>query len=212
MAAAVAGFLEGLKRAFARGKLDFHGVLAHLAAIDWFEQLIDQAVRQDWVVYAKRAFGGPESVRKYLARYTHRVAISNGRLVALRNGRVTFRWKDYAQNGRQRTMTLAAMEFIRRFLLHVLPGGFMKIRHHGFLANRCRAAKRQLCCRLLNVSTAPPLPDEGRAGLPPDAEREPALHLCPHCREGRLRIVAQLLPQLCARRINERAPSYFDSS
>ena len=108
---------------------------------DPFERLLDQAVRHDWVVYAKPPFGGPDTVLKYLARYTHRVAICNHRLVALRDGRVTFRWKDYAAGrAASKTMTLAADEFIRRFLLHVLPGGFVQIRHYGFLANRCRAA------------------------------------------------------------------------
>jgi hypothetical protein len=133
-------FVHGLKQAAARGELVFHGRLAELAQADHFERLLDRVVRHDWVVYAKRPFGGPKQVLKYLARYTHRVAISNRRLVALRDGQVMFRWKDYARGSRQRRMTLSAVEFIRRFLRHVLPGGFMKIRHYGFLANRARTA------------------------------------------------------------------------
>lgn len=140
-------FLAGLKRAAAGGRLTPPAAAS-------LERLLDQVVRHDWVVYAKRPFGGPKQVLKYLARYTHRVAISNRRLVSLCEGRVTFRWKDYAYGGRSRLMTLTAVEFIRRFLLHILPTGFMKIRHYGFLANRFRAAKRELCRRLLHVPTA----------------------------------------------------------
>ena len=103
----------------------------------------------EWVVYAKRPFGGPEQVLKYLARYTHRVAISNRRLLSMEDGRVTFEWKDYAAGNQTKTMTLEAVEFIRRFLLHVLPSGFVHIRHFGFLANRKRKEKLALCRSLL---------------------------------------------------------------
>src|SRR4051812_41688015 len=103
------------------------------------------------MVYAKRPFGGPEQVLKYLARYTHRVAISNRRLLAMEDGRVTFEWKDYAAGNQAKTMTLDAVEFIRRFLLHVLPSGFVHIRHFGFLANRKRKEKLALCRSLLGA-------------------------------------------------------------
>jgi hypothetical protein len=187
--------------------------LAKPAQPDHFERLPDHAVRHDWVVYAKRPFGGPQQVLKYLARYTHRVAISNRRLLALRHGQVTFRWKDYVRSGRQSQMTLAAVEFIRRFLLHVLPGGFMKIRHYGFLANRARTTKRELCPRLLGVPAAPDPPPvdphvEGEAARYAD---ETGLRLCPHCRAGRLRIVQHLPPQLEQRRRAQR-PAYQDTS
>lgn len=133
---------------------------------------------------------------KYLARYTHRVAISNRRLVALRDGRVTFRWKDYAHGSRLRCMTLAAVEFIRRFLLHVLPTGFMKIRHYGFMANRFRAAKREQCRRLLHVPTAAKdddvTPITGEAL--PQGDVESRAPRCPHCGEGRLHVILELLP------------------
>lgn len=182
-------FIAGLKRAAVGGRLTPPAAAS-------LERLLDQVVRHDWVVYAKRPFGGPKQVLKYLARYTHRVAISNRRLVSLREGRVTFRWKDYAHGGRSRLMTLAAVEFIRRFLLHVLPTGFMKIRHYGFLANRFRAAKRELCRRLLHVPTAT-IDDRTTSitgDMLPPGEAEPRAPRCPHCGEGRLHVVLELLP------------------
>jgi hypothetical protein len=130
-------FLEQTRRAFARGELSFQGPLACLEDPDAFASRLKATYATDWVVYAKPPFGGPTQVLRYLARYTHRVAISNRRLVSLQNGRVKFRWKDYAHGNRCRTMTLEATEFIRRFLLHVLPKGFMRIRSSGLLANPC---------------------------------------------------------------------------
>ena len=121
-------FLAGLRRAYQRKKLTCSG----------FRSLAHTLFRQDWVVYAKAAFGGPEAVLRYLGRYTHRVAISNHRLVAFDGERVTFRWKDYAHGNQQRLMTLLATEFLRRYLQHVLPRGFVRIRHYGYLANACR--------------------------------------------------------------------------
>jgi hypothetical protein len=206
-------FVAGLKRAFAQGELEFHGALADLAAADRFEGLVDQVVLRDWVVFAKRPFGGPKQVLKYLARYTHRVAIANRRLVSLREGRVTFRWKDYAQAGRQRKMTLAATEFIRRFLLHVLPRGFMKIRHYGFMANRERTAKRELCRRLLNMPPAPAAPpDDGSPSESTESPEAETLRPCPHCREGRLRIVERFPSQLRGSRTRCIVPAYQDTS
>jgi hypothetical protein len=182
-------FIAGLKRAAVGGRLTPPATAS-------LERLLAQVVRHDWVVYAKQPFGGPKQVLKYLARYTHRVAISNRRLIALRDGRVTFRWKDYARGGRSRLMTLAAVEFIRRFLLHVLPTGFMKIRHYGFLANRFRAAKREQCRRLLHVPTA--TSEEGTTSPTgetlPQGDEEPSAPRCPHCDEGRLHVVLELLP------------------
>ena len=127
--------------AFARGELRF--------AADQFEQALSAAAHTDWVVYAKPPFGGPEQVLKYLARYTHRVAISNARLLDFKDGMVRFRYKDYAHGNRKRVMTLSALEFVRRLLLHVLPTGFMRIRHYGILANRHRHEKLALCRQLL---------------------------------------------------------------
>ena len=206
-------FVTGLKQAFVEKELAFHGNLAELAAPARFAGLLDQVVRRDWVVFAKRPFGGPRQVLKYLARYTHRVAIANRRLVALRQGRVTFRWKDYAHGGRQRCMTLAATEFIRRFLLHVLPHGFMKIRHYGFLANRARQAKGDLCRRLLNMPSTPtPAPEDVRPNQPVETTDAEPLRRCPHCREGRLQIILRLPSLLRGARTSATVPAYQDSS
>jgi len=132
-------FLEKLAAAFEAGKLGFFGTLAGLADPAMFARLMATLRRREWVVYAKRPFASPEAVLAYLGRYTHRVAIANSRLVALAGDQVSFRWRDYRHHNRNKVMTLAAEEFIRRFLLHALPDGFHRIRHYGFLANRQRA-------------------------------------------------------------------------
>ena len=192
-------FIHGLKRARVRGEFKFHGDLAELAREEEFERLLDQVVTQDWVVYAQPPFGGPKHVLKYLARYTHRVALSNRRLVSLLDDHVTFRWKDYAHGSRQRLMTLKAVEFIRRFLLHVLPGGVVKIRHYGFMANRFRQSKLQLCRRLLGITEVSSI--ETACIDPPSAEplsvreSEPACRCCPRCSGGHMWIIERLLPQ-----------------
>src|SRR5882762_3578003 len=133
----------------------FFGDLAGLAQPTAFDRRLRALRRVEWVVYAKPPFGGPAQVLAYLGRYTHRVAIANSRLVSLANAEVAFRWKDYRHHGKTKLMTLAADEFIRRFLLHTLPDGFHRIRHYGFLANRQRAAKLALCRRLLDLPQAP---------------------------------------------------------
>lgn len=188
-------FVAALKRAREQKQLEFHGALSALAEQAKFEQLVDQVVRHDWVVYAKRPFGGPEQVLKYLARYTHRVAISNQRLIALRDGRLTFRWKDYARRGRSRSMTVAAVEFLRRFLLHVLPRGFMKIRHYGFMANRFRGSKLALLRDLLDVTVEPTGAPLTSMEQPAASETDSPGRVCPRCEQGRLHIVLRLLPQ-----------------
>ena len=142
-------FLAGLKQLYRRKKLQCAGPAAALADHKQFAKLLRRLHRHDWVVYAKPAFGGPMQVLRYLGRYTHRVAISNHRLLAFDQERVTFRWKDYAHGGKQGQMTLAATEFLRRFFLHVLPKGFVRIRHFGFLANRWRASRLALGRQLL---------------------------------------------------------------
>jgi hypothetical protein len=143
-------FLAGLKRLHRRKKLACAGPAAALADSWQFTQLIRRLHRHDWVVYAKPAFGGPMQVLRYLGRYTHRVAISNHRLLNFDQERVTFRWKDYAHGAQQGQMTLAATEFLRRFFLHVLPRGFVRIRHFGFLANRFRTSRLTLGRQLLS--------------------------------------------------------------
>lgn len=155
--------------------------------------------RQDWAVYAKPAFGGPRQVLRYLGRYTHRVAISNHRLLSFDGERVTFRWKDYAHGNQQRQMTLAAAEFLRRFFLHVLPKGFVRIRHFGFLANRFRASRLRLCRQLLAND---PLPPASSPGLSVDA----SIWHCPHC--GTVMVVFQ---RFTAEDLSSWC-SYFDSS
>jgi predicted RNA-binding Zn-ribbon protein involved in translation (DUF1610 family) len=142
-------FLAGLKQLYRRKKLRCAGPAAALADHKQFAKLLRRLHRHDWVVYAKPAFGGPTQVLRYLGRYTHRVAISNHRLLAFDQERVTFRWKDYAHGSKQGQMTLVATEFLRRFFLHVLPKGFVRIRHFGFLANRFRTSRLALGRQLL---------------------------------------------------------------
>ena len=167
-------FLEHLLAAFNSGGLCFFGDLTGLAEPTAFARRIAQMRMIDWVVYAKPPFGGPEQVLAYLGRYTHRVAIANSRITSLDNAQVAFRWKDYRHHDKTKVMTLAADEFIRRFLLHTLPDGFHRIRHYGFLANGCRPAKLALCRRLLDTRPPPP--------LPPAADyREQYLRLTGHC-------------------------------
>jgi hypothetical protein len=149
-------FLEHLKAAFA--DLSFFGQLAGLADPTAFKRCLAKLRRIDWVVYAKRPFAGPAQALAYLGRYTHRVAIANSRLVALAGGKVSFRWRDYRHHDKLKLMTLAADEFIRRFLLHTLPEGFHRIRHYGFLGNGHRASKIAQCRRLLAAPAPPPPP------------------------------------------------------
>ena len=150
-------FLNYLEQAFDAGELQFFSSLEPLRTRHSFLRHIAPTRKINWKVYAKPPFAGPEQVLKYVARYTHRVAISNDRLLGLDDGKVQFRWKDYRDNSRHKTMTLAAEKFIRRFLLHVLPEGFQRIRYYGFLANRYRAEKLALCRQLLQ--TPPPAPN-----------------------------------------------------
>ena len=180
-----------LQKAFLHGELEFYGDLLALAEAKVFQSFLDAATKRAWVVYAKRPFGGPEQVLKYLARYTHRVAISNSRLLAYRDGQVTFRYKDYARESRQRTMTLDAGDFIRRFLLHVLPDGFMRIRHYGYLANRHRREKLEICRRLLGAvaPATPPTDAEPPRDEPCQPSPETAASFpCPVCQTGQLQI------------------------
>jgi hypothetical protein len=145
-------FHAALQRAFHDGKFTFQGDLQLLAQPKTFAAWLRPLFRKDWVVYAKRPFGGPEHVLRYLGRYTHRVAISNHRLVSFADGTVTFRWRDSAHNNEQKLMPLSLDEFLRRFLLHLLPQGFVRIRNFGLLANRRRATTLPLCFQLLGSS------------------------------------------------------------
>ena len=142
-------FLEQLEQAYATGQLQFSGALAALHEPQAFAAYLAPLRQREWVVYAKKPFGSAQRVLDYLGRYTHRVAISNNRLLSMDDEQITFRWKDYRQHDKQKHMTLTPTEFIRRFLLHVLPSGFQRIRHFGFLGNRYRQAKLALCRHLL---------------------------------------------------------------
>ena len=151
-------FTAELKQLLLGGKLQFHGSLQELATPESFQRFLRQLFLKEWVVYAKPPFGGAEHVLHYLARYTHRVAISNHRLVSLEDDRVSFRWKDYAAGGKGKVMTVSADEFLRRFLIHVLPKGLVRIRHFGLFANRKRSASLQRCRSLLNAAAPPQQP------------------------------------------------------
>jgi Putative transposase len=170
-------FLAYLEEAFAANQLEFRGRLRHLEHPACFHDVVSSLRAKEWVVYVKPPFGGPEQVLHYLARYTHRVAISNGRLLALENGRVHFRWRDSQHGNQIQETSLAAVEFIRRFLLHVLPAGFVKIRHFGFLSNRNRKALIQHCRALLPQTVVVV------------RTLEPRLPLCPVCKLGHLHVI-----------------------
>ena len=180
-------FLAQLRQAFAEGELGFFGTLEPLRDAHAFAQYLAPAAKAEWVVYAKRPFGGPAHVLRYLARYTHRVAISNNRLLNIDGNQVAFAWKDYKRSAAQRTMPLEGPQFIRRFLLHALPDGFQHIRSYGFLGNRHREAKLELCRRLLGTSkpVARKATDEGYRD---QYERLTGRSLrdCPRCTRGHM--------------------------
>ncbi len=175
-------FLQGLERAFAKGELSFFSDLAGLHDRDAFAAHLAPLRKTEWVVFAKRPFAGPEQVLAYLARYTHRVAIANRRLISLADDKVSFRWKDYRDQRRTKVMTLAAGEFMRRFLMHVLPDGFHRIRHYGLLANGHRADKLRQCRELLEAE------DRGTPGTDAEPGSDPPSRTCPCC-GGRMRII-----------------------
>jgi Putative transposase/Transposase zinc-binding domain len=168
-------FVAGLKSAFQHGQLRFSGDLALLAQPKIFASWLRPLFRKHWVVYSKPPFGGPQYVLQYLGRYTHRVAISNHRLVSLADQKVTFRWRDSADNNQHKLLTLSLDEFLRRFLLHLLPKGFVRIRHFGFLANRRRATLLPLCFQTLG-SVQPQTARESST-----AHESSPLWLCPKC-------------------------------
>jgi hypothetical protein len=184
-------FLWQLRQAFRHGALRFTGELQSLASPAAFEAFCEKASKVEWVVHSKPPFGGPRRVLKYLARYTYRVAISNHRRRALENGRVSFEWKDYAHHSQRKIMTLDALEFIRRFLLHVLPYGLVRIRQFGFLANRFRTQKPQLCRTLLALcQPSTPADSHNRTDTTIEDWR-----FCPICKRGRLIVIEFLHPE-----------------
>jgi hypothetical protein len=167
--------VAGLRRAFGNQTLAFHGTLKPLSRPKVFNELLRQTFRKDWVVYSKKPFGGADQALRYLSGYTHRVAISNHRLVGFEDGRVTFRWRDSANKNKQRLMTLGADEFLRRFLLHLLPRRFVRIRHFGFLAHRRKCRLLPICFQLLSAVPQPEQPVSS-----PDL-KGPASHPYPCC-------------------------------
>jgi hypothetical protein len=198
-------FLEYLQTAFDQGKLQFFSSLERLRDPNAFANYLAPLRQTEWVVYAKPPFGGPEQVLNYLGRYTHRVAISNNRLLAIDNGKITFHWRDYRHDRRQKIMTLEADEFIRRFLLHVLPDGFQRIRHYGFLSPRSRQAKLALCRQLLGaaLTLAAVAPRQDKPDYRDLYEKltGKSLRDCPICHRGQM-VVIVVLPA------SDRAPPF----
>lgn len=190
-------FCEKLTEAHRAGQLQFFGPHAALADKAQFDRCLKPLRKSEWVVYAKPPFGGPDAVLAYLSRYTHRVAISNSRLIRIDGGTVTFKVKDYRIDGpgRYKTMTLNAHEFIRRFLVHVLPKGFHRIRHYGLLANGNRAANIARARELLNA----PAPSE------PEQKTDPIDHSCPYC-GGQMIVIEIFQPGTVPRHKPQRAP------
>lgn len=184
-------FLEHLKKAFDAGQLQFFFDLQALSERDAFLRILALLRKAEWVVYAKPPFAGPEQVLDYVGRYTHRIAISNNRLIDIEDGAVRFRWKDYRHGHRQKVMTVAADEFIRRFLLHVLPEGFHRIRYYGFLGNRHRAQKLAHCRDLLGMPV--PEPSDGSSKKDYRDRYEDltghSLRQCPACHRGQMIII-----------------------
>ena len=202
-------FLESLQKAFDAGKLHFFTHLEPLRESQAFTQLLTRAKTSEWVVYAKRPFAGPQQVLDYVGRYTHRVAICNHRLLNIDNDQVSFQWKDYRNGGDAKTMSLSADEFIRRFLLHVLPNGFQRIRYYGFLGNRYRQQKLDQCRRLLGM----PMPDQHTTeGIDEDYRKRYedltgcSLKQCPQCRQGQM-VWVGILPKSSG-----HSPSLVNSS
>jgi len=201
--------IGALQNAFASGRLEFHGALAELADTNRFARLCDQLRSKEWVVYSRPPFGGPEQVLKYLARYTHRVAIANNRIIDIDSESVSFRYKDYARGNRNRVMKLSSVEFLRRFLQHVLPRRFVRIRHYGFLANRACKKKVSLCRELIDQATGNSVKQlDLVASL---AGADDARKQCPKCNTGTMHRVESFHPQRTWA-YEPRAPPQMDTS
>jgi len=202
-------FLNKLMAAQEAGRLQFFGAHVALAERNAFAAYLAPSRKAEWVVYAKRPFGGPQAVLAYLSRYTHRVAIANSRLISFDDKGVTFRWKDYRAKGRQRAklMTLAPDEFIRRFLIHVLPTGFHRIRHYGLFAASNRVENLAQARQLLNK---PARPNDTATVDSPNADKPPLSHRCPCC-GGRM-IIIETFARGCSPRTAWPEPITIDSS
>ena len=191
-------FVESMEKAFDAGQLQFFSALEELRDPTAFRRLLGRVRSREWVVYAKKPFAGPQQVLDYVGRYTHRVAISNNRILNVEGGQVSFRYKDYHDGGQQKTLTLSADEFIRRFLLHVLPEGFHRIRYYGFLGNRYRKEKLQHCRHLLGMILLQPGSSTEVAELDYrdryQALTGSSLWECPACHRGRMIVIAEIPP------------------
>jgi predicted Zn-ribbon and HTH transcriptional regulator len=206
-------FIDFLKNSYKNGSLEFPGFVSHLKTEKGFKGLINQLWKKEWVVYSREPFDEPEYVLDYLGRYTHRVAIANHRIVKINNNRITFWYKDRSDGNKRKTITVSTNEFIRRFLLHVLPPSFMRIRHYGFMANRCRKENLALCKKLVGLVKSP-------VNMHEESARKIMLKLtgidilaCPCCKKGRMRKGAELLkPILENWYVPQTKPGINDSS
>jgi len=206
-------FISYLKKAFTEGKLIFPGRSSHLAVEDHFLQLISRLWKKDWVVYSKAPFNGPQKVLDYLSRYTHRVAIANHRIIKIKDGLVTFQYRDRTDGDKSKSMRINAEEFISRFLLHVIPDSYKRIRHFGFLANKCKKQKLRKCRELLGLSPEPPQ-------IPEETLQEKMLRLtgaditeCPRCKQGHMKRVMELpIPLIRVSRDFPVVAEAFDTS
>lgn len=187
-------FIDYLKTAFEKGDLIFPGKISNLAAQRGFSRFIDKLRENQWVVYSKKPFAGPQQVLDYIGRYTHRVAISNNRIINVHNGRVTFAYRDRKRGDIHRTKTLDADEFIRRFLLHVLPEGFVRIRHFGFIANRCKKENIQHIRELIGVSDIIPEKTKKTTHELMLELTGTDINICPCCKEGTMEVIAEITP------------------
>jgi len=207
-------FISYLKKAFAEGMLIFPGRISRLAVEEHFMESISRLWEKDWVVYSKAPFNGPRKVLDYLGRYTHRVAIANHRIVEIKDGFVTFQYRDRTDGDKSKLMTISAEEFIRRFLLHVIPGSYKRIRHFGFLANRCKKRELRKCQELLGLRPESPQISEE------ETLHEKILRLigtdtteCPRCKQGHMKRVMELpIPLVCISRDIPTDDAAFDTS
>jgi hypothetical protein len=192
-------FLDHLKHCFKNGGLVFDGAIRHLKESGTFDTFRKQFYEKKWVVYCKPPFGGPNGVLQYLGRYTHRVAISNNRILNIQDGKIFFRWRDYADDNRQKTMTLTSDEFIRRFLLHVLPERYVRIRHFGLLANRNRKEAITLCREILGAEKTITKDNDKKETWQEQLLRISGIDVtvCPICKKGRMSRIEPLLPIRC---------------
>lgn len=186
-------FLELFKKAYKDNKVKFHGKISKYNNKKQFQNLLDCLYYKNWIVFSKKPFDGPNKVLKYLGRYTHRIAISNNRILKYENGKVTFRWKDYKDKSKNKVMTLEVDEFIRRFLLHILPNGFFKIRHYGIFSNRIKNKMINICRKVLNVN-------EKLGGIIKDWKKFMLeltgmdVRICPCCNKGNMITIATSHP------------------